>query len=77
MAALDVVKRRLNETGLGMSCLELHSHKTNRKAVLQDLQVTLSTEPKRLIDVNDELATLSELQTSINQYYKDLVVLEK
>jgi DNA replication protein DnaC len=31
MAALEVVKRRLDEVGLGVACLELHSHKTNTK----------------------------------------------
>ena len=31
MAALEVVKRRLNGVGLGDFCLELHSHKSNKK----------------------------------------------
>ncbi|MCD8509730.1 MAG: hypothetical protein LRY73_07545 [Bacillus sp. (in: Bacteria)] len=31
MAALEVVKRRLDTVGLGEACLELHSHKTNKK----------------------------------------------
>jgi len=31
MAALEVVKRRLDELGLEAPCLELHSHKTNKK----------------------------------------------
>ncbi|WP_040666561.1 DUF4011 domain-containing protein, partial [Nitrolancea hollandica] len=33
MAALDVVKRRLDKTGLGTFCLELHSHRANKRAV--------------------------------------------
>ncbi len=41
MAALDVVKRRLDQTGVGQACLELHSHKTHKKAVLAELQRTL------------------------------------
>ncbi len=41
MAALEVVKRRLDQLGLGDACLELHSHKTNKKAVLSELQRTL------------------------------------
>lgn len=37
MAALDVVKRRLDNIGLGVACLELHSHKTNKRETLQEL----------------------------------------
>ena len=40
MAALEVVKRRLAKAGLGELCLELHSHKTHRKALLEDLRAT-------------------------------------
>lgn len=36
-AALDVVHRRLAAHGLGDACLELHSNKTNRKSVLEQL----------------------------------------
>ena len=41
MAALEVVKRRLSNAGLGDMCLELHSHKARKKRVLDDLQRTL------------------------------------
>ena len=37
LAALEVVRRRLDETGLGMFCLELHSHKTRKDSLLTDL----------------------------------------
>lgn len=37
MAALDVVYRRLRDHGLGNFCLELHSAKAEKKAVLQQL----------------------------------------
>lgn len=36
-AALDVVHRRLAAHGLGEACLELHSNKTDRKSVLNQL----------------------------------------
>ncbi|MEM1108189.1 MAG: DUF4011 domain-containing protein [Planctomycetota bacterium] len=42
MAALEVVKRRLTNVGLGDMCLELHSHKARKRAVLDDLEHTLS-----------------------------------
>lgn len=40
MAALDVVKRRLDAIGLGAVCLELHSNKANKRAVLEELRRT-------------------------------------
>src|SRR5258708_3610081 len=40
MAALEVVKRRLESNGLGALCLELHSNKANKRAVLDDLAKT-------------------------------------
>ena len=41
MAALEVVKRRLDNVDLGDMCLELHSHKANKRAVLEELAKTL------------------------------------
>ena len=38
MAALEVVKRRLDATGVGDACLELHSNKANKKALLEELR---------------------------------------
>ena len=40
MAALEVVKRRLDHAGVGDACLELHSNKANKRAILADLQRT-------------------------------------
>src|SRR5712692_8488731 len=37
LAALEVVRRRLDEAGLGLFCLELHSHKTQKRALLDDI----------------------------------------
>ncbi|WP_338628727.1 hypothetical protein [Yersinia intermedia] len=38
MAALDVVKRRLDHAGVGDACLELHSSKANKRALLDELK---------------------------------------
>ena len=40
MAALDVVKRRLDATGVGDACLELHSNKANKRLLLDELKRT-------------------------------------
>ena len=42
MAALEVVHSRLARLDLGAICLELHSHKANKKAVLEELARTLA-----------------------------------
>jgi very-short-patch-repair endonuclease len=42
MAALEVVHSRLERLGLGAICLELHSHKANKKAVLDEVARTLA-----------------------------------
>jgi hypothetical protein len=65
MAALEVVKRRLDQLGLGDACLELHSHKTNKREVLQELGRTLQAagyertapdyEPERVREQRDRL----------------------
>lgn len=38
MAALEVVKRRLDYAGVGDACLELHSNKANKKILLEELK---------------------------------------
>lgn len=48
MAALEVVKRRLDHVGVGVACLELHSNKANKRSLLEELRHTLSLgDPKR------------------------------
>src|SRR3972149_9436195 len=41
MAALEVVKRRLDNIGLGDCCIEVHSHNTNKREFLQELSRSL------------------------------------
>ncbi|MER0240085.1 DUF3320 domain-containing protein [Fulvimarina sp. MAC8] len=40
MAALEVVKRRLDNAGVGDACLELHSNKANKRGLLEELRRT-------------------------------------
>lgn len=44
MAALSVVHSRLEKADLGPICLELHSHKANKKSVLQEIEKSLNTD---------------------------------
>ena len=70
MAALEVVHRRLLGVDLGNICLELHSRKANKKAVLQELERTLSAgssvpgqpkPPKELRASRDKLNQIADL----------------
>jgi len=63
LAALEVVKRRLEAAGLGAVCLELHSHKAHKRAVLEEVGRTwLLGRPR-----GDELATLVPRLDSLRQ----------
>ena len=42
-AALDVVKKRLDEIGVGDFCLELHSNKTDKADVIHRIESTMAT----------------------------------
>ncbi|MCX8511897.1 MAG: DUF4011 domain-containing protein, partial [Chthoniobacteraceae bacterium] len=68
LAALEVVKRRLENEGLGDMCLELHSNKSNKRAVVDELARTWSL-GKPL--ANPLEATVSELErhrSTLNGY---------
>ena len=58
MAALDVVKRRLDRAGLGPACLELHCNKTNKKAVIEELKRTMQVRPQQMPRMESELSAL-------------------
>ena len=74
-AALDVVHDRLERCGLGPLCLELHSHKANRKHIYAELKRTLELgEPRavhaqrydRVRQVRDELNEMSTLMHRVD-----------
>ena len=68
MAALEVVKRRLDECHLGDAVLELHSHKSTKTSVLKELGRTLE-QGRPLTKVGeDDLANLADLQGNLNRY---------
>ena len=68
MAALDVVKRRLDEIHIGDACLELHSQKANKRAVLDELKRTLGLGKPRLSDPTEDRALLAENRARLNDY---------
>ena len=72
MAALDVVKSRLDRIGLGDLCLELHSHKANRRAVLDELERTLQLGRPASKDVEKPSADLERVRGQLNAYVEQL-----
>ena len=68
MAALEVVKRRLDQIRLGSLCLELHSHKSNKRETLNDLERTLNVEEPTLTAVDRGLDDLSRTRDQLNDY---------
>lgn len=68
MAALEVVKRRLDQVGLGAACLEIHSQKANKRAVLDELKRTLDLGRPLTQKKEDELASLTSSRARLNAY---------
>ncbi|WP_160046299.1 DUF4011 domain-containing protein [Natrialba sp. INN-245] len=68
-AALDVVKNRLDDVGLGRFCLEAHGEKANKEAVLQSLASELRSDPIRYpSDRDDVTSNLASVRHELNQY---------
>lgn len=68
MAALQVVKSRLDSAGLGELCLEIHSNQTRKKAVLEELEKTLNRTTPSPIRPDRDLNELEKLKHELNQY---------
>lgn len=72
-AALQVVYKRLSETGLKDFCLALHSHKANKKEILDSIAANLKLECKSTRnDVMLELSELFENRRHLNRYVSEL-----
>ena len=67
MAALEVVKRRLDTIGLGDTCLELHSHKTNKRETLDNLGRTLNSQATA-VGGGSVLEDLGLARSQLNDY---------
>ena len=68
-AALNVVYEKLKKAGLTDFCLELHSHKANKKAVIEELNRTLEV-PKSTVSssAEEEIRQKQEAQKRLDQY---------
>ena len=68
MAALEVVKHRLDNIGLGQVCLELHSHKTNKREILTELARILNSGGTAVGASNPDLHELGRALSELNDY---------
>ncbi|MVT07140.1 DUF3320 domain-containing protein [Chitinophaga tropicalis] len=68
MAALEVVKRRLDSIQLGDACLELHSHKANKKELHQELRRTLELGKPAILQLQQEVTLLNDYRKELNDY---------
>jgi len=68
LAALEVVRHRLNHANLGHFCLELHSHKTQKKKLLGDLQDRLDAQFYPPQQLQNKITTLKRLKNELNRY---------
>ncbi|MBX0292516.1 DUF3320 domain-containing protein [Hymenobacter sp. HSC-4F20] len=68
MAALEVIKRRLDAAGLGAACWELHSHTTNARAVHEELKAALHLSPPASPPCPNQVAQLPLYRADLNAY---------
>jgi hypothetical protein len=68
MAALDVVKRRLDQAGVGDACLELHSNKANKRMLLDELRRTWDLGAPKGASVDASDGALVSSRNVLNQH---------
>ncbi len=68
LAALQVVKSRLNQAGLGDFCLELHSNKTSKKDVLDSLETRAGKRYTRPVQLDAMLEAVKEKRRTLSDY---------
>ncbi len=70
MAALEVVHRRLVAAGLGEFCLELHSTKANKRAVMQEIRNALDASLQRIAGTRSSTERLPVVREQLTDYVR-------
>jgi superfamily I DNA and/or RNA helicase/very-short-patch-repair endonuclease len=73
LVALKVVKKKLENAGLGDFCLELHSNKARTKDVLEEINQRLKIKVKRNSVILQEKLSYIETKKKTLVKYKDLI----
>ena len=72
LAALEVVKRRLEREGLSAICLELHSNKSNKRTVIEEIGRTWKLGRPKATDLEDLIPKLEQMRTALNKHVHSL-----
>ena len=72
MAALEVVKKRLEIVGLGDFCLELHSRKVSKKRVIEELSEGLTSPQQPDHKHDQDLLKLEHLKEELGAYAREV-----
>lgn len=73
MAALEVVQRRLDNIGIGPFCLELHSNKSKKKDVLEQLrQATEVTKTRTAEEFAARAEQMADMRRELDSYARKL-----
>lgn len=67
-AALDVVYKRLDESGLGEFCLKAHGHKANRSEIVEQLRKAFDSSQIPALPSTAPLRQLAALRIHLNEY---------
>lgn len=70
MAALQVVHRRLVDAGLGEFCLELHSTKANKRAVMQEVATALDLSLQGVGAPTVSTQRIPQVRSTLSEYVR-------
>jgi len=68
LAALEVVKRRLDRAGLGDFCLEMHSHKSQKRKILDSIQKRLYREFRKPYNIHADIILYEKLKEKLKSH---------
>lgn len=78
MAALEVVQKRLESIGIGPFCLELHSNKSKKKDVLEQLrQATEVTKTATVEEYAEKADQIAAMRAELDSYAQQLHRIQK
>ncbi|MFB4165334.1 DUF4011 domain-containing protein [Alteribacillus sp. JSM 102045] len=70
-AALEVVKKKLDEQGLSDYSLDLHNHSSNKKAVLEELKKSFNQQPSPFY-LSHSYSEFDQIKQDLNYYVDEL-----
>lgn len=72
IAALEVVRRRMEQVGLGELCLELHSKQARKRVILDDLKATRGLNAPQVSDATRLVNDLRQHRDRLNAHAEEI-----